>query len=119
MGTFVEGASERGRQLQKERAALKVAMVDGTVAWDDVIRNPPECVHGLLLIEVLVMIPGVGRRRVETLGRAAFADGIVLTGRCERTSELTRWWVCNHLHHKSSGRRARRHGSARRAAYLA
>lgn len=86
-----------GRNKRSEIARIRADMNAGRVAWQDVILDPPECVRGLFLSELLLQVPYVHRHRVEVLAEKAFTDGITLVVRCDRASTRTREWVVENL----------------------
>lgn len=114
------GAALRATRIARGR--LRSDMAAGSVAWQDVILDPPDCVHGLFLTELLLMVPYVQRHRVEVLGEKAHAAGITLVVRCERASTRTREWVVENLFTRGTGMRARprrhRRASGRRTGVL-
>lgn len=79
-------------------ACLRRALRTGELAICDVLRNPPECVHHLLFVELLLrIVPRFGRRSVEALGRHALYDGVNLNVRIGRSSQRTREWLACHV----------------------
>lgn len=105
---------------RRELRDLKHGLRTGTHDWREVILEPPACVADWLLCEVLLLIPLIGRSKVELLDRQAHWEGMTLTVRAGRASRRTREWVADNalVHVAGSGRRARPHsvggGRARR-----
>lgn len=104
---------------RRELRDLKHALRTGKHDWRDVILNPPPILADLLLCEVLLLVPFMGRAKVELLDRRAHREGITLTVRAGRASLRTREWVTVNalVYVVGSGRRARAHSGlvARRA----
>jgi hypothetical protein len=111
-------ALQKGNAKRSARAQLVKDVAEGKIDWRLIILEPPECIADLLLSEVLLMLPWMGRRRVERLGLLAHEFGITLTVRAGKSSRTTRSWVMRHtLPRRATGRRAvPRHGSSPRAA---
>jgi hypothetical protein len=114
------GAALRATRIA--RGSLRRDMASGRVTWQDVILDPPDCVESLFLSELLLMVPGMGRHRVEVLAERAFQDGITLVVRCGRSSTRTRQWVVDNLFPRASRSCARprtgRRGRGRRTGVL-
>lgn len=108
-------AAAAGRNKRSELSRLRTDMLAGRVSWQDVIVDPPECVHGMFLSELLLLVPYVHRHRVEVLGEKAFREGITLLVRCERASSRTREWVVDNVLAQGTVLRARPRGTRRRA----
>ena len=80
------------------RAQLRRDLRAGLTDWREVLLDPPECLHGMLLSEILLMFPKVGRTTVERLGREGIGECVVLTVRVERASLRSRRWLVDRVH---------------------
>lgn len=100
-------------EKRMSRDQLRRDLITGAADWRQMILEPPACIHGMLISEALLLIPGVRRTKVEQAGRQAFHAGITLTIRCERASMRTREWVAGNLLPAASGRLARPRQRAR------
>lgn len=112
----VRVSAAAGRHKRTEIARLRADMMQGRRAWQDVIMDPPACVHGLFLSELLLQVPYMQRHRVEVLAEKAFADGITLVVRCDRASTRTREWIVENLFPRgpvARGRARPRHAGRR------
>lgn len=110
-------ALQAGNTRRNERHQIKRQIAAGEIDWRSVVLDPPDCISELLLSEVLLMLPWMGRRRLERLALLAHEFGIVLTVRAGKATQTTRLWVVRYtLPRGESGRRARpRHGASPRA----
>lgn len=110
-------ALQKGNATRSARAKLVKDIASGKIDWRLVILDPPDCVADLLLSELLLLLPWMGRRRLERLGLLAHEFGITLTLRAGKSSRTTRSWVVRHtLPRRASGRRALpHHGPGARA----
>lgn len=104
-------ASRIGAVQRQQKAALKLALQSRQTDWRTIITDPPPCVADLWLTELLLLVPGVGRYRVQVVTREAYHAGINLVVPAGRSSRLTREWLLENTLPHESGRRARRHYS--------
>ena len=89
-----------GLATRRARAQLRNDMVAGRICVRQVILNPPPCVHGMRVFEVLELAPGIGRERTARLNvRAARVEPIPVNLMREvgRIGERTRRWVIDAL----------------------
>jgi hypothetical protein len=99
-------ALDAANERRLERARVKRQIASGEIDWRMVILDPPDCIAGLLLTEVLLLLPWMGRRRVERLGMLAHEFGLSLTVRAGKASRSTRQWVVTYALPNAPGRRA-------------
>jgi hypothetical protein len=91
-------ALEHAQTTRLEVVELRRRIRRGEVALVDLLDDPPACIHGMGLVDVLrFSYTGSGRaripRRIESLGREAARDGINLLVPIERASMRTRRWL--------------------------
>ena len=91
-------AAAESKRVRGEAAAVRVAMRTSYHAALSALMDPPECIHGRMVLEVIAMTRAVGMRadHLTEIGREAVRDGINLTVRMGRASLRTRLWAVEH-----------------------
>lgn len=91
-------AAEESKRVRCEAAALRVKMRTSYHAAVEALMDPPECIRGRMVLEVIAMTRSVGLRSdyLTEVGREAVRDGINLTVRMGRASLRTRVWAVEH-----------------------
>lgn len=65
--THLDAIRPTGNQTRAGRLELRTALRDGTVAFVDVMRNPPACILRLRGFEVVRLLPQVGEAKAERM----------------------------------------------------
>lgn len=102
-------ASQASLELRRAKALVRGGLHSGTLRIADVVHDPPACLHGLNMHEVVAWTRGMSRTRMEILNRKALGSGVNLMVRIERASGKTREWVAANVseYARTSNKRAR------------
>lgn len=84
---------ENGVRLRVARAMIRRDLQHRQRAIPDVISDPPECLHDVLLFDVLLMAPGIGPARLAKLNEAAIQHGVNLAKTAGGASASDRRWL--------------------------
>lgn len=113
-----EAALLRGNTKRLDRAELRRRVAAGEITLEQLIAEPPEVIHGMLLLDVIRKYRTGARNAqrssewVTRLGRRAVADGVNLCVQVDRASERTRVWTLEYCRFYSPRRgRPRRDAS--------
>jgi hypothetical protein len=88
-----------------QRGILRQDLKRGAVAIEDVLSNPPECLRGALLFDMILMAPRSGLARLERIGGEAIAARVNLAQPLHKTPASARMWLAGRL--RRPARRAR------------
>ena len=88
-----------GLDTRQGRARIRRGLHHGTVTLDDILTDPPRCLHALPVADIVRWCRGVDRVSVWELNRHAIRDGVNLLVTVGMASERTRRWVLDHQPH--------------------
>lgn len=88
----------QANEMRGQLAALRRELRTHPHRLAAVLLDPPACVHGMPMIDVLRMVRAKRRRAwgAQWIGERALADGVNLLVPVDRASRRTREWAARH-----------------------
>lgn len=101
----VTAALHRGNGFRLNAAELRRRVAAGEVTLEQILLDPPEYIHGLLLLDAVRKYRTGARnaarstRFIEAMGRRAMLEGVNLCVPVGRASLTSRRWVIEYCRH--------------------
>lgn len=92
---------EVGMRTRVQRGILKQDLKRGAVSVEEVLLDPPDCIRGALLFDVILMAPRSGLARLERIGSDAVAARINLAQPLHRAPLKARAWLAQRLQRRA------------------
>ncbi len=91
-------ALQVANSIRTGRRLLREQVRDGHTTIADLLEDVPELIHGMPLIEVMMLAHRTGWRgsKLEVIGRQAARDGVNLLQAVDRASDRSRGWAARH-----------------------
>jgi hypothetical protein len=83
----------RGNAVARKRARIRRGLRTGELRLADVLADPPPELEDVLLVDLVRWSRGVGRSKLERIGRRAVQDGVNLAMTVGRVAPSSRVWA--------------------------